>query len=103
MFDTSQGKARGCFLKAPKITSSEGAMILAKKRNIPGPSAYKTQEFIGQGVKARDKSGDKQEKVCGFIQQAQWEAIKTPGFKYDKNYKLTDVNPKMAKIWTESE
>ena len=47
MFDTSQGKARVCFLKAPKITSSEGAMILAQKRNIPGPSAYKTQDFIG--------------------------------------------------------
>lgn len=34
---------------------------------------------------------------------AKWEGIKTPGFKYDKNYKLTDVDPKMAKMWKESE
>ena len=59
MFATTQGKNRGCFLKAPKITSREAAMKLAIKRNIPAPTAYKTQEFIGQGVKARQESGDK--------------------------------------------
>jgi hypothetical protein len=42
MFATTQGKNRGCFLKAPKITSSEAAMKLAIKRNIPAPTAYKT-------------------------------------------------------------
>jgi hypothetical protein len=42
MFATTQGKTRGCFLKAPKITSSEAAMKLAIKRNIPAPTAYKT-------------------------------------------------------------
>lgn len=54
MFATTQGKHRGCFLKAKKITSSEAAMKLAIKRNIPAPTAYKTQEFIGHGVKARE-------------------------------------------------
>lgn len=29
--------------------------------------------------------------------------MKTPGFKYDKSYKLTDIDPKMAKMWKESE
>lgn len=53
MFATSQGKIRGRFLKAPKITSSEAVMKLAVKRNIPAPTAYKVQEFIGHGVTAR--------------------------------------------------
>jgi hypothetical protein len=58
MFATTQGKHRGCFLKAPRITSSEAAMKFAIKRGVPAPTAYKTQEFIGQGVKAREASGD---------------------------------------------
>ena len=103
MFATTQGKLRGCFLKAPKITSSEAAMKLAIKRGVPAPTAYKTQEFIGQGVKARQESGDKQEKICGFIEQAKWEGMKTPGAKYDKNFIITDINPVMARIWKEGE
>jgi len=29
--------------------------------------------------------------------------MKTPGYKYDINYLLTDINPKMAKMWKENE
>ena len=103
MFATTQGKHRGCFLKAPRITSSEAAMKFAIKRGVPAPTAYKTQEFIGQGVKAREASGDKFEKICGFIEQAKWEGMKTPGAKYDKNYIITDLNPRTARIWKEGE
>ena len=35
MFATTQGKHRGCFLKAPRITSSEAAMKFAIKRGVP--------------------------------------------------------------------
>jgi len=103
MFATTQGKHRGCFLKAKKITSSEAAMKLAIKRNIPAPTAYKTQEFIGHGVKAREQSGDKQEKICAFIEEAKWEGMRTPGAKYDKKFVMTDINPKMARIWKEGD
>jgi hypothetical protein len=29
--------------------------------------------------------------------------MRTPGAKYDKNYVMTDINPKMARIWKEGE
>jgi hypothetical protein len=29
--------------------------------------------------------------------------MRTPGAKYDKNFVMTDINPKMARIWKEGE
>jgi hypothetical protein len=29
--------------------------------------------------------------------------MRAPGAKYDKNYMMTDINPRMARIWKEGE
>lgn len=40
-FATSQGRARGKFLKKKKLTMTEEIGLIEKKKNVPAPNAYK--------------------------------------------------------------
>jgi hypothetical protein len=74
----------------------------AKKKNIPGPTAYNMAPVIGN-VKLAAASGDKQEKVCGFIADAQRHCQGIPTTKADTNYKQVEKKHRMAVMWPESE
>ena len=74
-----------------------------KKKNIPAPGQYATNEFFGKRSRPLNPKEGSSEKYCGFIDAATWQGVQTPFAQWDKksaiNYSRIDANPKMAKIW----
>ena len=68
-FANTQTNKKYQFLKGPKITMSAMAINDAKKRNVPAPNAYKLQPLVCN-AKPAARSDAKEEKFCGFIEDA---------------------------------
>lgn len=81
---------------------TEEVLVVEKKKANPAPNAYKTQEFIGTGRQYPSK-GDKEDKYCGFIDDAKVQGAVAPGSKYNKSYSVLDKKAKTAVMWKESE
>lgn len=74
----------------------------AKKKNIPAPGAYKIAPILGN-VRPSDRRDDRQEKFCGFIEDAVVHSQQNPKSKVDINYRQVDKKNKAAVMWAESE
>ena len=80
------------------------AMVIndAKKRNVPGPNAYKMTPILGN-IKPAERSDDRQAKFCSFIDEAVLHSSQNPKSKVDNNYNRVDKKARTAVIWGESE
>lgn len=79
-------KARGQFSKSPRITFTERIMKDNKLYESPGPGAYAHKEYLKREKQAKAGSVAKTEKVCAFIEEAQYVGLQTPAPKYDVNF-----------------
>ena len=59
------------FLKAPRNTMTAEMITVAKKANVPAPNAYPASPLLGN-IKHYDKKDDRQDKFCGFIDEAKY-------------------------------
>ena len=76
---------RGLFSKSPRVTFTESILKDKKLAESPGPGAYNTKIMeLGYNIR-KNKEGlvGKTEKVCAFIEEAQYRAIQTPDCKYE--------------------
>ena len=63
---------KGQFLKGPKVMFTQNIIQDCKKRGVPAPGAYATNEFFGKRSRPLNPKEGSSEKFCGFIDAASW-------------------------------
>ena len=90
-------------MKGPKVMFTQQIIQDVKKRSVPAPGAYATNELFGKRSRPLNPKEGSSEKFCGFIDAASWRGHQTPFAQWDKNgainYRQKDVNPRIAKMW----